>query len=303
VRQITAPYGRRGGARAAVTVARTMRDADRAARPGATADRDAAEKAGVPGADAAAVADSRRNFVYGLHAVNAVLERSPERLLELWIAQPRDDARIRDLQERARNVGVRVQSANGEALAKLVGDVVHQGAVASVRPLKGWDEHELLAALAQAAGDPLLLVLDGVTDPHNLGACLRAADAAGAHAVLIPKDRAAAVDGVVRKVAAGAAEFTPVATVTNLARTLDVLKERGIWVVGTDGEAPQTLYAADLKRPLALVLGAEGVGMRRLTRERCDFLVRIPMAGHVESLNVSVAAGIALFEARRQRAG
>ena len=257
----------------------------------------------MPSADAAGVAESRRNFVYGLHAVNAVLDRSPERLLELWVAQPRDDARIRDLQERARNVGVRVQSASGEALAKLVGDVVHQGAVASVRPLKGWDEHELLAALAQAAGEPLLLVLDGVTDPHNLGACLRTADAAGAHAVLIPKDRAAAVDGVVRKVAAGAAEFTPVATVTNLARTLDALKERGIWVVGTDGEAPQTLYAADLKRPLALVLGAEGVGMRRLTRERCDFLVRIPMAGHVESLNVSVAAGIALFEARRQRAG
>ena len=255
----------------------------------------------MPSADAAAVAESRRNFVYGLHAVSAVLDRSPERLLELWLAQPRDDARIRDLQERARNVGVRVQSASGEALAKLVGDVVHQGAVASVRPLKGWDEHELLAALAQAAGEPLLLVLDGVTDPHNLGACLRTADAAGAHAVLIPKDRAAAVDGVVRKVAAGAAEFTPVATVTNLARTLDVLKERGIWVVGTDGEAPQTLYAADLKRPLALVLGAEGAGMRRLTRERCDFLVRIPMAGQVESLNVSVAAGVALFEARRQR--
>ena len=257
----------------------------------------------MPSADAAGVAESRRNFVYGLHAVNAVLDRSPERLLELWVAQPRDDTRIRDLQERARNVGVRVQSASGEALAKLVGDVVHQGAVASVRPLKGWDEQELLAALARAAGEPLLLVLDGVTDPHNLGACLRTADAAGAHAVLIPKDRAAAVDGVVRKVAAGAAEFTPVATVTNLARTLDALKERGIWVVGTDGEVPQTLYAADLKRPLALVLGAEGVGMRRLTRERCDFLVRIPMAGHVESLNVSVAAGIALFEALRQRAG
>ena len=154
----------------------------------------------MPSADAAGVAESRRNFVYGLHAVNAVLERSPERLLELWIAQPRDDARIRDLQERARNVGVRVQSASGEALAKLVGEVVHQGAVASVRPLKGWDEHELLAALARAAGEPLLLVLDGVTDPHNLGACLRTADAAGAHAVLIPKDRAAAVDGVVRKI-------------------------------------------------------------------------------------------------------
>jgi 23S rRNA (guanosine2251-2'-O)-methyltransferase len=253
--------------------------------------------------DAAGVADSKRNFVYGLHAVNAVLQRAPERVLELWVAQPRDDARARTLRERADSAGVRVQSVAGEVLAKLVGEVAHQGAVAAVRPLRGWDEHDLLDGLSQIAEDPLLLVLDGVTDPHNLGACLRTADAVGVHAVLIPKDRAATVDGVVRKVAAGAAEFVPVASVTNLARTLDMLKERGIWVVGTDGGAPQTLYSADLKRPLALVLGAEGDGMRRLTREHCDFLVRIPMAGQVESLNVSVAAGVALFEARRQRAG
>ena len=254
-------------------------------------------------ADAAGVAESKRNLVYGLHAVNAVLERAPERVLELWVALPREDARLNELRDRARNAGVHVQAVGAEVLAKLVGDVAHQGAAASVRPLKAWDEHDLLQALSQVAEDPLLLILDGVTDPHNLGACLRTADAAGAHAVLIPRDRAAAVDGVVRKVAAGAAEFVPVASVTNLARALDMLKERGIWVVGTDGEAPQTLYAADLKRPLALVLGAEGSGMRRLTRERCDFLVRIPMAGQVQSLNVSVAAGVALFEARRQRAG
>jgi 23S rRNA (guanosine2251-2'-O)-methyltransferase len=258
-------------------------------------------EAEAPGAGAAGVADSKRNFVYGLHAVNAVLERAPERLLELWMAQPRDDARARELRDRAQTLGVRVQSVDAEVLAKLVGEVAHQGAVAAVRPLRTWDEHDLLQGLGQTVGDPLLLILDGVTDPHNLGACLRTADAVGAHAVLIPKDRAAAVDGVVRKVAAGAAEFVPVASVTNLARAIDLLKERGIWVVGTDGEAPQTLYAADLKRPLALVLGAEGTGMRRLTRERCDFLVRIPMAGQVESLNVSVAAGVALFEARRQR--
>jgi 23S rRNA (guanosine2251-2'-O)-methyltransferase len=248
------------------------------------------------------VADSKRHFVYGLHAVNAVLERAPERLLELWIAQPRDDVRARELRDRAQDLGVRVQSASGEVLAKLVGDVAHQGAVAAVRPLRAWDERDLIDGLSQTA-DPLVLILDGVTDPHNLGACLRTADAAGAHAVLIPKDRAAAVDGVVRKVAAGAAEFVPVASVTNLARAIDLLKERGIWVVGTDGAAPQTLYEADLKRPLALVLGAEGTGMRRLTRERCDFVVRIPMTGQVESLNVSVAAGVALFEARRQRMG
>ena len=263
-----------------------------------------------PGWGLAVVAEHKRNFVYGLHAIEAVLARAPERLLELWMASPRDDARARQLRERALAVGVRIQTVSSEALAKLVGDVAHQGAVAAVRPLKAWDEHDLLENLSQMTGDassasdgPLLLVLDGVTDPHNLGACLRTADAAGVHAVVIPKDRSASVDGVVRKVAAGAAEFVPVASVTNLARALDLLKEQGIWVVGTDGEAPETLYQADLKRPLALILGAEGSGMRRLTRERCDFVVRIPMAGQVESLNVSVAAGVALFEARRQRGG
>jgi 23S rRNA (guanosine2251-2'-O)-methyltransferase len=254
-------------------------------------------------AGAADVADSKRHLVYGLHAVNAALERAPQRVLELWMAQPRDDSRARDLKERAERVGVHVHAASAEALTKLVGDVVHQGAVVAMRPLKAWDEHDLAEYLSALSGDPLLLILDGVTDPHNLGACLRTADAAGAHAVVIPKDRSASVDGVVRKVAAGAAEFIPVVSVTNLARTLDALKERGIWVVGTDGDAPQALYKADLKRPLALVLGAEGAGMRRLTKDKCDFLVRIPMAGHVESLNVSVAAGIALFEVLRQRSG
>jgi 23S rRNA (guanosine2251-2'-O)-methyltransferase len=166
------------------------------------------------------MADSKRNFVYGLHAVNAALERAPERVLELWIAGARNDARTRDLNERAERVGVHVHSVSADALAKLVGDVVHQGAVAAMRPLKAWDEHDLTEGLNQLTVDPLLLILDGITDPHNLGACLRTADAAGAHAVVIPKDRAASVDGVVRKVAAGAAEFIPVASVTNLARTL-----------------------------------------------------------------------------------
>jgi 23S rRNA (guanosine2251-2'-O)-methyltransferase len=237
-----------------------------------------------------------------LHAVNAALERAPERVLELWTASPRDDGRARDLKVRAEKVGVHVHAVSSEALTKLVGDVAHQGAVVAMRPLKGWDEHDLIDALSRLSADPLLLILDGVTDPHNLGACLRTAAAAGAQAVVIPKDRAATVDGVVRKVAAGAAEFVPVASVTNLARTLELLKERGIWVVGTDGEAEKPLYSADLKRPLALVLGAEGSGLRRLTRDKCDFLVRIPMAGHMPSLNVSVATGIALFEVLRQRA-
>jgi 23S rRNA (guanosine2251-2'-O)-methyltransferase len=247
------------------------------------------------------VAESARHFVYGLHAVHAVLERSPERILELMLTASREDQRMGLLRERAGQLGLRVQAATNEALGKLVGDVTHQGAVAVVRPLHTLDEAGLSAMLDGVQEDALLLVLDGVTDPHNLGACLRSAAAAGAQALIIPKDRSASVDGVVRKVAAGAAEFVPVASVTNLARALDRLKERGIWVVGTDGGAQQSIHAADLVRPLALVLGAEGSGMRRLTRERCDFLVRIPMTGSVASLNVSVAAGVALFEARRQR--
>ena len=246
------------------------------------------------------MADHKRDLVYGLHAVRAVIDRAPERLLELWMAEPRHDARARDLKERAQAAGLKVQQVGNESLAKLAGDVAHQGVVAAVRPLKPWDEEALMASV-HAVPDTVLLVLDGVTDPHNLGACLRTADAAGARAVILPKDRSAGVDAVVRKVAAGAAEFVPVVAVTNLARALGRLKESGIWVVGTDGEAEQPLYAADLNRPLALVLGAEGEGMRRLTRDSCDFLVRIPMAGQVESLNVSVAAGIALFEAARQR--
>jgi 23S rRNA (guanosine2251-2'-O)-methyltransferase len=257
----------------------------------------------VAAVGAAGVADSKRQFVYGLHATEAVLARAPERVLELWLAAARDDQRMRRLADAARAAGLAVQSAVPEALAKLVGEVAHQGVVAAVRPLPPWDEDDLLAHLSSSAVLPLLLVLDGVTDPHNLGACLRTADAAGVQALVLPKDRSAGVDAVVRKVAAGAAEFVPVAAVTNLARTLDALKERGIWIVGTDDAAEQTLFAADLQRPLALVLGAEGTGMRRLTRERCDFLVRIPMAGRVQSLNVSVAAGVALFEAVRQRSG
>ncbi len=231
----------------------------------------AAGAAVVVAAGAAGVVESKRQFVYGLHATEAVLTRAPERVLELWLAAARDDERIRRLAQAAQAAGLTVQSAAPAALAKLVGDVAHQGAVAAVRPLPPWDEDALLAHLEASSAIPLLLVLDGVTDPHNLGACLRTAEAAGVQALVLPRDRSAGVDAVARKVAAGAAEFVPVAAVTNLARTLDALKARGIWVVGTDGDADRTLFAADLNRPLALVLGAEGVGMRRLTRERCDF--------------------------------
>lgn len=246
--------------------------------------------------------DGQRQYVHGLHAVEALLDRAPERVLEIWVAAARDDRRMRELKRRAEALGLRAQSATPRTLAAMAGSsAVHQSIVAAIRPNRPWDESELLAELDQLRGEPLLLVLDGVTDPHNLGACLRTAEAAGAHAVVIPRDRAASVDGTARKAAAGAADFVPVAAVTNLARTLERLKERRIWIAGAAADAPETIYSADLRRPLALVLGGEGSGMRRLTRERCDFLVRIPMAGRVESLNVSVAAGIALFEAIRQR--
>ena len=246
------------------------------------------------------MADAKRHLVYGLHAVGAVIERSPERLLELWMAEPRQDARARSLKDRAQTAGIRVQTVSSDSLAKLAGDVAHQGAVAAVRPLKAWDEHDLLGAISELDA-PLLLVLDGVTDPHNLGACLRVADGVGAHAVIVPKDRAVGLNATAAKVASGAAETVPYITVTNLARTLRDLKDRDIWLIGTSDDGEKGLYEADFTGPTALVMGSEGEGMRRLTRETCDMLVSIPMFGSVESLNVSVASGVCLYEARRQR--
>jgi 23S rRNA (guanosine2251-2'-O)-methyltransferase len=248
-----------------------------------------------------AVAKNERQLVFGLHAVAALLEHAPARVLDLWIRDGRDDDKVQRLRDSADRSGIRAQPANQQTLTKLVGEVTHQGVVAAVRPSAPWTDNELLAFLDRGPANPLLLVLDGVTDPHNLGACMRSADAAGVAAVVVPKDRSAGLDSAARKVAAGAAEFLPFAAVTNLARTLDALKERQIWTVGLAGDAPKDIYSADLKGPLAIVMGGEGAGMRRLTRERCDYLVKIPMVGSVESLNVSVAAGIALFEARRQR--
>jgi 23S rRNA (guanosine2251-2'-O)-methyltransferase len=247
------------------------------------------------------VADPQRHYVFGFHALAALLQRAPERVLELWMREPRADRRALELRAQAQSLGVRVQFATDSLFEKMVGDAAHQGVVASIRPMALWDENRLLTALDSAQHAPFLLVLDGVTDPHNLGACLRTAAAAAIDALIIPKDRAAQIDGTVRKVAAGAVEQVPLVAVTNLARTLDALKSRNIWVVGLDGAAERSVYAADLRGALALVLGGEGEGMRRLTRERCDFLVRIPMTDAMESLNVSVAAGITMFEARRQR--
>lgn len=206
---------------------------------------------------------------------------------------------MRQFLARAAEAGVRVVDADGMRLSKLAGSAGHQGVAARVEPLP--QAHSLDDLLDAVEGPPLLLVLDGVTDPHNLGACLRVADGAGAHAIIAPKDHAAGINATVAKVASGAAETVPYFMVTNLARTLGELKERSIWCIGTSEDAPKTIHQVDLRGPVALVLGAEGPGMRQLTRKTCDELVSIPMRGAVESLNVSVASGICLYEALRQR--
>ncbi|WP_312289051.1 23S rRNA (guanosine(2251)-2'-O)-methyltransferase RlmB [Stutzerimonas nitrititolerans] len=238
--------------------------------------------------------------VYGLHAVEALLRHHPKRVKQVWLAEGRGDPRVRVLLELAEQARVRVGQCERREMDTWV-EGVHQGVVAEVSPSQVWGEAMLEELLDRAEGPPLLLVLDGVTDPHNLGACLRTADAAGALAVIVPKDKAATLNATVRKVACGAAEVVPLVAVTNLARSLEKLQQRGLWVVGTAGEAEQVIYAQDLTGPTVLVMGAEGKGMRRLTREHCDFLVRLPMTGSVSSLNVSVATGVCLFEALRQR--
>lgn len=237
--------------------------------------------------------------VFGIHAVAAILTRAPQDVLELFVMKDRDDKRMQPLLQQARQQGLSVQFCNRKTLDDMT-QGQHQGIVAKVRLNNSGHEADL-AAIVEQQQAPFILVLDGVTDPHNLGAILRSADAAGVHAVVAPKDRSVKLTSVVRKVACGAAESVPFITVTNLARTLRELQQAGIWVVGTAGETDTLVYDADLKGPLALVLGAEGEGLRRLTRETCDSLVKIPMFGTVSSLNVSVAAGICLFEAVRQR--
>jgi 23S rRNA (guanosine2251-2'-O)-methyltransferase len=239
--------------------------------------------------------------VFGLHAVRAVLARRPKDVLRLSIAAARDDARMRELRELSASVGIAPVAASAEALDRETGGAAHQGVVAEVRPSTPLNENSLLDLLLAAREPALVLVLDGVSDPHNLGACLRTADAAGATAVVAPRDRAAGLTPVVRKVAAGAAETMPFAQVTNLARALRDMKQAGLWIAGAAEDGDKDLYEADLRGPLALVMGSEGSGLRRLTRECCDFSLRLPMRGTVASLNVSVAAGIALYEALRQR--
>lgn len=244
---------------------------------------------------------SAPNWIGGIHAVAAVLDHDPTALLELMVAREARNPRLDELTAQARSAGVAVQRAPRATLERLGGGVRHQDVLANVRERPAPDERSLPELVAQAGASALFLVLDGVTDPHNLGACLRSGAAAGVTAVLVPKDRSAPLNAAARKAAAGGAELVPLVRVTNLARALETLKQAGVWTVGLAGEATADLYQRDLRGPLALVLGAEGEGMRRLTGERCDFLVRIPISEGMESLNVSVAAGICLFEARRQR--
>jgi 23S rRNA (guanosine2251-2'-O)-methyltransferase len=243
----------------------------------------------------------REETIAGWHAVLAILRQAPERVLSIQIDRGRKGPRRAQLLEAACAAGIAVEETSGGALDRLAGEVPHQGVVARCRAAPVRTEAELPAFLATVRGPSLLLVLDGIQDPHNLGACLRSADAAGVQAVILPRDDAAPLTAVARKAASGAAESLPLFRVANLARVLDTLKEAGVWLVGAAGAADQELYDVDLTAPTALVLGAEGTGLRRLTSEKCDHLVRIPMAGTVASLNVSVATGVCLFEAVRQR--
>ncbi|SFU58986.1 23S rRNA Gm-2251 2'-O-methyltransferase [Paenacidovorax caeni] len=248
---------------------------------------------------------STPKVLFGFHAVGVRLKTAPQSVIEIYYEPTRRDARMRQFIERAKEAGVRLIEADGLRLSKLAGSHGHQGVAARVEAVVQQRSLDELLDQLEADGvvNPLLLVLDGVTDPHNLGACLRVADGAGAHAVIAPKDHAVGINATVAKVASGAAETVPYFMVTNLARTLTELKERNIWVIGTSGDADKTLYQVDLKGPVALVLGAEGPGMRQLTRKTCDELVGIPMQGAVESLNVSVASAVCLYEALRQRGG
>ena len=239
-------------------------------------------------------------MIGGLHTVQALLEHQPERIIQLFFAEQRHDVKCQTLLQTAKEQGISIQNIAMSKLDHLLPNINHQGIAASCTPLKNFNEQHLFD-LIQQTKNPLFLILDGVQDPHNLGACLRTADAAGVTAVIIPKDRSATLNATVHKVACGAADFVPIVVVTNLARALKKLQDEGIWLVGLAGEATESLFQTQLQGPLGLVLGAEEQGMRRLTREHCDALASLPMQGIVSSLNVSVAAGISLFEAVRQR--
>ena len=246
----------------------------------------------------------QEDIVFGIHAVSALIKRSPERFKELWLLKGREDERLLPIINLARKHGLSLHVVARKVLDDKCRGEQHQGVVARVAPGKTYTEadiDDILMTAEQKGEAPFLLILDGVTDPHNLGACLRNADAAGVQAIIVPKDNAARLTATVRKVAVGAAESVPLVQVTNLARTMKTLQKMGVWIIGTAGETDTCLYDVSLSGPMALVMGAEGKGMRRLTREHCDQLVKLPMAGEVSSLNVSVATGICLFEIVRQR--
>ncbi|AHE65689.1 23S rRNA (guanosine(2251)-2'-O)-methyltransferase RlmB [Legionella oakridgensis] len=240
-------------------------------------------------------------FVYGVHAVAALLTNQHRRIETLYVNQERIDSRIQDLLSLANQQGIFIEYLTAQAMNQQFGNFVHQGVVAKADKLPEFNERHIGPLLKSSKSPCLILILDGVTDPHNLGACLRTADGAGVDFVIIPKDKSANITPVVSKVACGAAEFMPLVRVTNLARVLETLKQEGVWIYGAAGEATTSIYALDHQRPVALVMGAEGKGLRRLTREHCDSLFSLPMLGSVSSLNVSVAAGVCLYEIVRQR--
>jgi 23S rRNA (guanosine2251-2'-O)-methyltransferase len=242
-----------------------------------------------------------RTPVAGIHSVRSALKFGRDGVTEIWLERTRRDHRLHELAELAKAAGIAVRQVARDELDRAGQGASHQGALAWVRSPAARGESHLTAILDAIEGPPFVLILDGIQDPHNLGACLRSADGAGVHCLIAPKDNAVGLTPVVAKVASGAAETLPYVQVTNLARTLDLLKDRGIWLYGAAGDAEASLYDTELSGPLGLVMGNEGKGLRRLTRERCDGLVRLPMRGAVESLNVSVATGICLYEALRQR--
>lgn len=243
----------------------------------------------------------KREFIFGLHAVQALLKSAPQRVIEIYMVQGRNDQKLQKIVNTAQSNGIHCQVVNRNKLDELVSDENHQGVVAVCTPGETYDETWLFNLLDNLNEPAFLLILDGVTDPHNLGACMRSAEAAGVHAVIAPKDKSAGLTPIARKVACGAAEVLPFVPVTNLARTLKKLQEKGIWLFGAAGDAEHSIYQSNLKGPIGILMGAEGDGLRRLTQDTCDHLMNIPMAGTVSSLNVSVATGICLFEAVRQR--
>ncbi len=247
------------------------------------------------------MSDSRTLLTYGLHAVEAAFRHAPEAILECWIRLGTVQPELEQLVARATALGVRAQRVGGEALERIAGAPGHQGVVIRRRPPRVWAFDEWLATHVIGAALPLVLVVDQLQDPQNLGAVLRLADATGVSGIILTKDRSAGITPAVAKVASGALDTVPLVFVTNLARTLEALKEAGVWLVGASGEASESLYMLDLNRPLAWIIGAEGAGLRRLTRESCDWLARIPLKGTVESLNLGTATAVCLFETLRQR--